>query len=157
MKKQLSFVAAAAALMASSAARAQDGPFEYAAKFLCGPTGHIIQVVQGNYLTAINVHNPRDDNEFRWKVAVAGSGAGGPISKFDSIKLANDQAVDIDCSLIRKRLSASGIVPPPFLYTGFVVIQTKLPLDVVAVYTAAPVGGQVATLHTERVPPRPMR
>jgi hypothetical protein len=35
-----------------------------------------------------------------------------------------------------------------------VVIECVLELDVVAVYTASPERGQVATLHTERVPAR---
>lgn len=40
------------------------------------------------------------------------------------------------------------------LLKGFVVIESPLELDVVAVYTAG--GAQVETLHTERVPARPV-
>ena len=37
---------------------------------------------------------------------------------------------------------------------GFLVIESEIELDVVAVYTAAGAEGQVESLHTERVPPR---
>ena len=45
-----------------------------------------------------------------------------------------------------------GAVQP--LLKGFVVIESDVELDVVAVYTAAGDSGQVQTLHMERVPPR---
>jgi len=37
---------------------------------------------------------------------------------------------------------------------GFVVIESDVELDVVAVYTAAGKDGKVQTLHTDRVPAR---
>jgi hypothetical protein len=37
---------------------------------------------------------------------------------------------------------------------GFVILESDVELDVVAVYTAAGASGQVETLHTERVVPR---
>ena len=67
-----------------------------------------------------------------------------------------DQAMDIDCRLIRARFQQAGIpVPGPGFITGFVVVQSARELDVVAVYTAAPTpGNQVSSIHTERVPVR---
>lgn len=40
------------------------------------------------------------------------------------------------------------------LLKGFVVVESDVELDVVAVYAAAGQDDQVETLHTERVPPR---
>ena len=64
-----------------------------------------------------------------------------------------DQALDIDCRLIRARIQQAGIpLPPAIFVTGFLVIQSREELDVVAVYSAAPVAtNQVASIHTERV------
>src|SRR5262249_23098592 len=85
----------------------------------------------------------------RWKVAVALPGAqAGPISDFSDARLGPDQALEIDCPDIMRRVKA-----PDFL-KGFVVIECGLELDVVAVSTAAADKGQVVTLHTERVPVR---
>jgi len=49
---------------------------------------------------------------------------------------------------VMKRVRTTGFLK------GFVVIESGLELDVVAVYTAAPERGQVVALHTERVPAR---
>jgi hypothetical protein len=159
-----STVAAAIAGLALAAAPAagQDGPQEYAAKFVCGNTPRPTIVMPGAYLTAINVHNPHDpDDSLRWKVALAGRLAAGRVSAFDNFALKNDEALEIDCGAIAKRLTASGIPVPTLAFTGFVVIQSRGPLDVVAVYTAAGltstnVAGPVVAFHTERVPPRPL-
>ena len=43
------------------------------------------------------------------------------------------------------------------LPVGFVILQSREELDVVAVYTAAGATGQVETLHLERVSPRTLR
>jgi hypothetical protein len=159
-----SFLAALVALpLAGAPAAAQIGPEEYAAKFVCGSTPRATIVMPGAYATAVNVHNPRDPrDEIRWKVALAGALVAGKVSAFDRFALRNDEALDIDCRFIARRLAASGIAVPTIAYTGFVVIQSAGPLDVVAVYTAANltstnVPGQVVSIHTERVPPRPLR
>lgn len=159
-----SFLAALVSLpLAAAPASAQAGPNEYAAKFVCGNTPRPTIVLPGAYLTAINVHNPRlPDDSLRWKVALAGPLAAGKVSEFDNFALREDEALDIDCRMIAKRLSASAIPIPTVAYTGFVVIQSRGPLDVVAVYTAGGltstgVAGPVASIHTERVPPRLMR
>jgi hypothetical protein len=164
-KRNATLIAAAltSSVFAGAPAGAQVGPQEYAAKFVCGSSPRPTIVVPGAYLTEINVHNPREaSDEFRWKVALAGRGTAGRISNFDNFALRNDEALEIDCGLISRRLTASGIPVPTLPFTGFVVIQSRTPLDVVAVYTAAALTstgtvGQVASFHTERVPPRPMR
>lgn len=128
---------------------AEGGAIQYAAKVVCGKsTGDI--VAPGVYFTAINVHNPsRITIRLRWKVAVAEPGAkAGPVSKFFDARLGPDEALEIDCPDIRKRVEAKGFLK------GFVVIECGLELDVVGVYTATPEKGEITTLDIERVPPR---
>ena len=129
----------------------QESPaFQYAAKFVCGKSEGKV-VAPGVYFTAVNVHNPIYTTvRFRIKIAVALPGLEpGPVSKFFDAKLGPDQALEIDCPDIFKFAKTEA----DFL-KGFVVIETDVELDVVAVYTAAGRDGGVATLHTERVPPR---
>ena len=105
----------------------------------------------GLYFTAVNVHNPTYTTiRFLLKIAVALPGLKpGPVSKFYDAKLGPDEALEIDSPDIFKLAEAKA----DFL-KGFVVIESEVELDVVAVYTAAGSEGQVETLHTERVPPR---
>jgi hypothetical protein len=128
---------------------AEGASFQYAAKVVCGKSAGDV-VARGVYFTAINVHNPsRTTVRLRWKVAVARPGAkAGPVSRFFEARLGPDGALEIDCPDIMKRVRARGFMK------GFVVIESGLELDVVAVYTAGAERGQVATLHTERVPRR---
>ncbi len=120
---------------------------EYPIKFICGKPG--LQVLApGKYFSAINVHNPdlRKPVKFWFKVAVALPRLkAGPVSKFRKAKLKADQALEIDCPTILKLAKAQGFLK------GFVVILSKRPIDIVAVYTAAGVTGQVETLHMERI------
>ena len=65
---------------------------------MCGKSvGEI--VAPGVYYTAINVHNPTNEEvRFRKKVAVALPGEQpGPVSEFSEAKLGPDQAFEIDC------------------------------------------------------------
>jgi Concanavalin A-like lectin/glucanases superfamily len=128
---------------------AEGASFEYAAKVVCGKSPGDA-VARGVYFTAINVHNPsRTTVRLRWKVAVARPGAkAGPVSRYFEARLGPDEALEIDCPDIMKRTKVRDFLK------GFVVINCGLELDVVAVYTAGAERGQVATLHTERVPPR---
>ena len=125
--------------------------FQYAAKFVCGKSPGDV-VARGVYFTAVNVHNPTYTGiQFRLKIAVALPGLKpGPVSKFQDAKLGPDEALEIDCQDIFK-LAQTDV---GFL-KGFVVIESEVELDVVAVYTAAGGDDQVETLHTERVSPRP--
>ena len=119
-------------------------------KFVCGKSAGEV-VAPGLYWTAINVHNPTTTTiRVRAKIAVALPGLkAGPVTKFVNASLGPDEALEIDCpDILRRTKTKTGLLK------GFVVIQSGLELDVVSVYTAAPEKGQVATLHTERVPPR---
>jgi hypothetical protein len=137
-------------------------PLEYAAKFVCSGTGGTVdgplrppQFSPGRYTTSINIHNPNRRADFTWKVTIALVEIPGPMTAFKPMMtLRYDQAVDIDCGAIRGWMRANGVVISA-LITGFVVVQSRQELDVVAVYTASPVGtGQVSSIHTERVPLR---
>jgi hypothetical protein len=124
--------------------------FQYAAKFVCGrPEAE--ELAPGQYFTAINVHNPTErDVALRKKIAVAGRGERpGPVSNFVDARLGPDEALEIDCPDIRAHAGVDDA-----LLKGFVVIESGVEFDVVAVYTAAGDSGQVQTLHMERVPPR---
>jgi hypothetical protein len=127
--------------------------FEYAVKFICGTSRGDV-VAPGVYYTAINVHNPTNTAVgFRKKFAVAlpNERSARPTGFFDA-RLGPDEALEIDCPDIVRHLREAGMEGE--FFKGFAVIQSKVELDVVAVYTAAGATGQVETLHTERVPAR---
>jgi hypothetical protein len=140
----------------------------YSAKFLCGPSFGRQGVQRGSYSTAINVHNPNDAAIYLYKKAVVALREDedrGTISKFRRVKLEPDEAIDIDCvdiwrllyptrdeealrsaaSLSTDNISQLSALTPVSsmirFITGFVVIYSTAPLDVVAVYSAStPVG-----------------
>lgn len=124
--------------------------FQYAVKVVCGKSDGSV-VAPGQYWTAINVHNPTYRRiRFRKKVAVAlPHEEAGPVSDFSSAELGPDEALEIDCEDILEHAHHDW----DFL-KGFVVIQSRVELDIVAVYTAAGAEERVSTFHTERVPVR---
>lgn len=134
-------------------------PLEYAVKFVCGRvvagTPPSLDAAQGTYFTLINVHNPNRPQEFTHKVAVARLGGAGPMTGFRPyIGLPYDGALDFNCRWISSQMSSAGISVPAF-FTGYLVIQSRYELDVVAVYSvAANNTQQVVSMHTERVPVR---
>ena len=112
----------------------------YSAKFLCGEmgggaAGNVLEgpVKPGNYLTAINVHNPNGNVVILRKKALLLFNAGqvppaGPEARFGpgpliTVDLPPDWGFEIDCSDIRKVLLANTPVPPPVFIKGFVVIE----------------------------------
>lgn len=134
---------------AQTPALAQPTPiYEYAVKVVCGrmDRDNRIPVAPGVYATAINIHNPGRLVLTRRKVAVAGRGAPGPISAFETTLLDRDQAMHLDCEMIQRQ--AGGVDA----LDGFVVIQSSNVIDVVAVYTTGK--EEVTTFATERVPMR---
>ena len=136
--------------------RAQQTPapryrYQYAVKFLCtanipGTSQTTTAVLPGVYQTAVNIHNPNPQvARFRKKLAVRS----GQISAFVDGQLKPDEATSVDCS----QVPDFGIT---FIhgFEGFLVIESTLSLDVVAVYTAGPRGGEVASIDVEHVPER---
>lgn len=133
--------------------------FQYAVKLVCGvvvpppPGGAPTPVAPGRYWTAINIHNPDKchDAHFRWKVAVAAPGKAGPVTAYQrTLILGPDMALEIDCPQVAKAFT-----PPPTFVKGYVVIESDIELDVVAVYSGTQGGStQLSSFHTERVQPR---
>lgn len=131
----------------------------YAVKFVCGsflpkpsknPTDGVEWPVKpGNYLTAINLHNPnRRSISFRKKALLLYRADKPPKpeepmppGKLIGAELKPDWGFEIDCPDIRQALLAGGVPAPTFI-KGFVVLEVvgagadPLQLDVTAVYTS---------------------
>jgi hypothetical protein len=130
--------------------------FQYAAKFICGRTDED-EAEHGKgmfadslYFTTLNVHNPNDKPATaKLKFALAAPlGQSGAISPFFDVTLAADQAVEIDCSQIRKLINNTD-----HLLDGFSVLETDFHLDLISVYSAGH-HGKLETFAIERVPER---
>lgn len=124
-------------------------PLQYAVKFVCGRSNGTV-VAPGLYFTAINIHNPSDeqDNKFLKKVAIALPDKESPPTPFKEASLKPDGAIEIDCAEILSMAKKEGFLK------GFVVLESKSELDVVGVYTAAGSTRQIETMEIERVPVR---
>lgn len=130
-----------------AAAAVQRFPFQYAAKFICmtdipGTSQQSAGLLPGNYQTAVNVHNPgKTTARIRMKLA---SGAG--ITPWKGAGLKYDEVMQVNCAQVQD----FGV---NFIhgFEGFLVIESTVSLDVVAVYTAAPVRGQVSSIAVEAV------
>lgn len=137
----------------------QEGKwYEYPVKFLCGRDNAPLleaQVAPGRYFTAVNVHNPDlgKAQTLWYKVAVAlPELQAGTVTKFIRATLQADQAVEIDCPTIRRRVADEEL-----FHKGFVVIVSEEPFDVVAVYTTSTritSPEEIETMDIERVKPR---
>ena len=136
--------------------------FQYAVKLVCGqvvatPTGAPTPVAPGRYWTAINIHNPDKCHEahFRWKVVVAaplGQPPTVPVYQRPRV-LGPDLALEIDCRQVMQTFPPPP--PVPTFVKGYVVIESDIELDVVAVYSGTQGGNtQLGSFHTERVQPR---
>lgn len=134
--------------------------FQYAVKIVCGvvvatPGGASPVVAPGQYWTATNIHNPDKCKaaNIRWKVAVAEPGKAGIVTAYQTLRpLQPDMAIEIDCPQIMQVIPQQ---PPTPFVKGYVVIESDIELDVVAVYSGAQAaGGTLNSFHTERVQPR---
>lgn len=134
--------------------------FQYAVKLVCGrvvatPTDPPTPVAPGRYWTSINIHNPDKCHEahFRWKVVVAtplGQPPTVPVYQRPRV-LGPDLALEIDCRQVIQTFPP----PVPTFVKGYVVIESDIELDVVAVYSGTQGGNTLlSSFHTERVPPR---
>jgi hypothetical protein len=144
-------------MFGGAAAHAQTGQVrQYAAKFVCGNAlkAQVIgyNFAPGSYYTSINVHYPALSGgiDIRKKFALAGANEKpGKISQWFIATLKADEAMQVDCGSIYQHL---GITPGTFI-DGFAVLQLppSRELDVVGVYTVAPPGAGISSIHTERV------
>jgi len=138
--------------------------FVYPVKFVCGfipvealgeaspPPPNEPPVKPGNYATAINLYNFQSQDVKFTKNAVIANPQGQPSGATSPVfieRLGAGLALEVDCSDITKMLSRSeGGVSLPAFIKGFVVVESPVDLQVVAVYTAeklevAPVGTPV--------------
>jgi len=138
---------AKASKKAPAAAAAQRFPFQYAAKFICmsdipGTSQQSAGLLPGNYQTAVNIHHPgKAVARIRMKLAT-----GGVISPWKGAALKYDEVMQVNCAQIQD----FGV---HFIhgFEGFLVIESTESLDVIAVYTAAPVRGEVSSIDVETV------
>jgi hypothetical protein len=129
--------------------------FQYAAKVLCvanipGTSQTTGSVLPGVYQTVVNIHNPNDRPvRFRKKIAALGAEP----SKFVEDELKPDHVTAVNCEQISKDFGITFIHGAE----GFLVIESIASLDVTAVYTAGPRGGEVSSLDVEPVRERVLR
>ena len=139
-------LAAAITLVPGKAAAQAPVPiFVYSVVFLCGTLAGPDEALPGkegpvkpaNYATAINVHNFLAEPVGFTKKAVITNPQGqqrGRISPKQEDRLKADEALEIDCPDIVKLLA--GVASDLKFIKGFVVVESKTELDVVAISTA---------------------
>jgi hypothetical protein len=140
--------------------------YQYSAKAICtllGEIGFGDAFAPGRYRTVINIHNPTEKKiEIARKFALAGAPGdpAGPFSMtpYKALTLEGDQAVAYNCFDIANFFCPiNGVCVDFTAIDGFLVINSPVELDVVAVYTAHPKGGEVSTLDTETIAGRNIR
>jgi len=121
---------------------------QYVVKFVCGdwPYADWEEMAPGQYYTDVNIHNPNDKIiKFRKKIALDGWAPQhhGVMTSPIEVMLGPDEALEINCDDILEIILKAGTVPgiPPDFVTfkGFVVIYSRVELDVAAIYTACPI------------------
>ncbi|MGI9301242.1 MAG: S8 family serine peptidase [Gammaproteobacteria bacterium] len=122
--------------------------YRYAVKVVCGKScGDIL--AKGRYFTAINIHNPSEKTAtIRKKISLALPGeTPGHLINAGRAKLRSCQSFEIDCADIYEQAKLTECC----FIKGFVILESTVPLEIVAVYSAAGADKQVETIHTERV------
>jgi len=124
-------------LMLAAPGRAQQPalPYNYAAKIVCGAQREMQGVVPQAYMTTVNVHNPGDSLAIFFKTLLVTLPPGGqrampPLKPTFTDTLRPQMGLATDCTDLRRRYPNA----PPF-FEGFVILQSRVSLDVVAVYT----------------------
>jgi len=122
--------------------------YQYATKVICGLNKEPRMLARGSYETVVNIHSPnKEPMPFNYKLALAGEVQDGTISKFREGKIGPDGAQFFGCADLHKIFE----IPASTLIDGFFVIECKLPLDVVAVYTTNDLDGKgVPAIEVER-------
>ncbi|MEA2942123.1 MAG: hypothetical protein QOD09_2652 [Bradyrhizobium sp.] len=123
-------------------------PFQYATKVVCGLSKDSGRLAHGIYETLVNIHSPnKEAMPFRYKLALAAEMTDGTISPFRDGKIGPDGAQFFGCADLHKIFG----VPATTFIDGFFVIESKQPLDVVAVYTTNDLDGKgVPAIEVER-------
>lgn len=132
----------------------EGGRYQFSAKLICGGFLDKHLFSPGVYRTVVNIHNPnRETVPFTWQILVAGpvsEGSGARSERFEAT-IGAEEACFLDCEMaVRLSGMASGAH-----FDGWLVIETALDFDVVAVYTVQPSSHEnAASLSTFRVEPR---
>jgi hypothetical protein len=156
-------VALLVALSASPADAQVKTSYQYAVKTLCtlfGDIGFGDAMAPGRYRTLLNIHNPTEKKfEVARKFALAGKPGDAlgsfSVAPYKAFTLGPDQAVAYNCFDIANFFCPiNGICVDFTAIDGFLVINSPEELDVVAVYSGNPKGGEVSTLDTETVAAR---
>jgi uncharacterized repeat protein (TIGR01451 family) len=113
--------------------------YEYAAKLICGKQmdSSYFALAHGQYATAVNIHNPNDEQtHFFKKIALTERGQKpGRVLPIAVDALQYDEALRLDCMDLRRRLPRE--YASESALEGFAVIQSPRSLDVTAVYTTS--------------------
>jgi len=128
-------------LWAQTEAAPSTRTFEYSAKFVCrnvfdpSPTDLAFDFGPAFFRTVVNLHNTSaQDIDVRIGVVEAtklGSGQQGEVGG-QNVDLRANQAIFVSCSEIRRLLD---LPSPQRILDGYVTIQSRVRLDVDAVYT----------------------
>lgn len=124
-------------------------PYQYSAKIVCGSQREMQGVVPQAYMTTVNVHNPSDSLAIFFKTLLVTLPPGGqrpvpPSRPTFTDTLRPQFGLATDCADLRKRYPNT-----PAFFEGFVLLQSRISLDVVAVYT---VPGGIDVVHVpERI------
>lgn len=133
--------------------------YQYAAKVACSlllphQDGTL---AKGIYRTIINIHNPASKKiTVAAKVALSTQMGSEPgpfnVTPFKGITLQPDGAVGVNCFDIAGYFCPINGVCVDFAFLeGFLVVKSPVPLDMVGVYTARPVEGEVQSIDVETV------
>lgn len=132
--------------------------FQYVVSYTCGGnTGEALRIVRGEYATAVNIYNAgAAEAVFRKHVALVyppNSQTAGEVSDPIEDVLPSGSALQVDCLELRNEFLFP--TPPPNTQhvQGFLVIESRLPLEVEAVYSAAGSEGE-ASIDVERIAER---
>lgn len=152
--------------LAGARADTINAEFQYAAKVTCSLLGTFGDgfLANGIYRTLINIHNPTEKKiVFARKVAIAGQIGDDPggfgVTPYKSATFERDGAVAIDCGGIAAFFcpTEDGLCIDFSAIDGFLIINSPIELDVIAIYTARPREGEVATMDIENIKPRKIR
>lgn len=137
--------------------------YQYAVKMACTLLtnfGFGDAFAPGRYRTVVNIHNSTEKNiKFTRKFALAGE-PGQEASEFSvtpykSVPLGPDGAISYDCFNVAGFFCPiNGVCVDFTAIDGFLVINSPVPLDVTAIYTANPNGAEVSSMDVETIAPR---
>jgi len=133
--------------------------YQYAAQFTCGLNEESDdRVVRARYATAINIRNPHSTEvilrkhlalTFPPEIQAAGAVSGTIVENLDG-----SSALQVDCGEILDGEFDFGEAPATDYVQGFVVVESRQPLDVSATYTASGNDGGQASVDAETIAER---